>query len=632
MTRMGLHVQENRSINWAIDYCREVQPAIMKWLAPERAWIEACKEASPGTKHVARQYWPNQTLDDYGNFRSRVLSRASEFVGLIDWWEGYNEVATHDAYFLRQFCQREVDLARRLNDIGVGAALGGFSTGAFDEAGAAYDAVRPMLEFLHVTGPNNVWHSHEYAGPYMQYMVRTPDGLNQWPKPPDAFNGASADGIWEPTVDGWLTLRYRMLRKLLVRDGLANVHMIFTETGIDDVNPRPGGANRKGWRDYDGTEWSRLPGIGDYADQQRWYAWQLSHDAYVVGYVDYGFGTVDPAWNSFDLSQTPDMLRRVKDEQRRLPVGKVGAVEPVPVPNPDPPVIKPEEPMTTIAGVDVSRWQGTMDWRACKAAGNVFAWIKASEGTTWTDTKYAENVRGAAAAGIAWGPYHYYINAYDPVEQAKQFARTVLNNSTTNWALPPAIDLEDTKTALNVERLETFVGLVAEYLGTPIIYTANWWVAQQDHIRWLGNFPLWVAHYGVSLPKVPEPWSDWTVWQWASRGTGPAHGAQSEYIDRNVYRGALTDLMALKTNAPTEPPIEPDVETIKAAARSEHLAHGIQYNPDAALAKVIESHSLWPTTGEFDVAGVVAQRAENRAGARVYFWDPKTGTTDFAEL
>jgi hypothetical protein len=133
-----------------------------------------------------------------------------------------------------------------------------------------------------------------------------------------------------------------MLWARLVKEGLTGVRMFFSETGIDDVNPRPGGANRKGWRDYHGTEWSRLPGIGDYADQLRWYGWHLGHDHYVLGWVDFGFGTEDPAWNSFALDQTPDMFARVIVEQRRLPVGHIN---PAPAPEPTPPTI-PTPPVT----------------------------------------------------------------------------------------------------------------------------------------------------------------------------------------------------------------------------------------------------------------------------------------------
>lgn len=350
MTRLGLHVNADRAHDRAIDYCRAVKPAVMKWLAPSRDTLTRCREVSPATRHVIRVYWPDQNIatDQYVQFRSRAVSVAREYAGLASWVEGWNEFGTSDANRLAAFCRAEVDLAKRLNDAGMGAAIGGFSTGAFDTGGdkkvggqyvvtPSAAAVRPMLEFLHATGKANVLHFHEYAGPYMQYMVRTPDGRNQWDHAGNGFTGASSTGIWDTGVDGWLTLRYRMLRRVLVSLGLDAVRFLVTESGIDDVNPRPGGANRKGWRDYDGTEWSRLPGIGNFAAQMRWYMWQVSHDPYVVGVVDFGFGTVDPAWGSFDLSQTPDMLAAVMGEQTTLPVGTMDAdVPPSPPPTPAP--------------------------------------------------------------------------------------------------------------------------------------------------------------------------------------------------------------------------------------------------------------------------------------------------------
>jgi hypothetical protein len=366
--RMGLHVNDSLGFPEAVTFCANVKPAMMLWLAPSKQVLQDCRRVSPNTKHVLRPYWANQTMgSEWDAFIRHTMDRVAEFGTLIDWYIGWNEVGCQDHAFLRTFCNAEISRAQKLNAAGVGAALGGFSTGAFDSASKAYDAVKPMLQFLHQTGPKNVWHSHEYAGPYMQYMCRTPDGMNQWSrgtkagepnwtyaKGPDGrtralgwarwtedakagvgFTGASAKGIWEPTLDGWLTLRYRMLRKRLVADGLAGVYMILTETGIDDTNPRPGGANMRGWRDYEGSEWSRIPGIGDYANQQRWYGYQLSHDRYVLGWCDFGFGTRDPAWNSFDLLQAPSMRERVAAEQLALPVGHIGD-DPIPPPDPIP--------------------------------------------------------------------------------------------------------------------------------------------------------------------------------------------------------------------------------------------------------------------------------------------------------
>lgn len=325
MTRMGLHVISNKANDMALAYCARVRPGIMKWMDPQPDVLRRCKEASPNTRHVWRYYWADQRPDRRGDFDAAVVKRVPALRGLIDWVEGWNEYGCQtqtdeQVRLLREFCQSEVLFARKVNDAGMGAAIGGFSTGALDTGDRGFNAVRPLLEFLHQTGPANVWHSHEYSSPYMQWGWITPDKLNQWDHARNVWTGASRDRaqFFTPGIEGWWTLRYRMLRRRLVAAGLANVHMIFTETGIDDIQPRPGGQG-KGWRDWQQQEWTSI--AGDYAEQQYTYGWQISHDPYVPGWTDFGFATEDPAWNSFALDQTPDMLERVAVRQLALPEG-----------------------------------------------------------------------------------------------------------------------------------------------------------------------------------------------------------------------------------------------------------------------------------------------------------------------
>lgn len=335
--RLGLFVNSSRGHRQAVEYCAAVRPAIMKWLEPDPAIIAECRRVSPGTKHIGRLVWSDQTLAAYPAFQAATLSWA-QGRGL-DYVEGYNEWG--DRSRLRDFIRLEVGLAKRLNEAGIGAAIGGFSTGFLDEREGWRDLMAAW-EYMQEVGPGRcILHGHEYSGPYMQYMTETPDGRNQWNHAGRHWTGISADpALYEaPGLTGWLTLRYRKLAAILAREGFDRVRMAITESGIDDVNPRPGEAGRKGWRDYDGTEWSRLPGIGDFAEQMAWYMRQVSRDPFIVGVVDFGFATIDPQWNSFDLLQRPDMLARVRQLQLGLP-----ASSPAPIPAPQPPAV-PQPPV-----------------------------------------------------------------------------------------------------------------------------------------------------------------------------------------------------------------------------------------------------------------------------------------------
>jgi GH25 family lysozyme M1 (1,4-beta-N-acetylmuramidase) len=616
MTRMGLHVHAHLGWDEAVEYCRVVKPAIMKWLSPSRQVLERCHAVSPGTKHVLRPYWANQDLGGaHDAFVRHSQDGVREFGQLIDWYEGYNEFACHDHQLLRRFCSAEMDRARKLNAMGVGCAMGGFSTGAFDQGGKAYDAVKPMLEFLHATGPHNVWHSHEYAGPYMGYMTRTADGRNQWPRTPSnpggSYNGWSQDSAqyWRPGLDGWLTLRYRMLREKLVADGLTNVHMIFTECGVDDTNPRPGGANRKGWRDYRDSEWSRIPGQGDFASQLYWYGWHLSRDPYVLGWCDFGWGSEDPQWWSFSLDKTPDMLARVVQTQTTLPIGAEGT--------------------KMLKIIDVSQWQGAIDWTRMKAAGADAVLIRAGGGLGRptargeVDTRYQTYIAGAEAAGIPWGPYWWYANGLSGADQSRAFARVVGSRVGT---VAPWADWElndDEVTEVNLRgSLETCAAL----LGRPLVYTSLGWARPYISNRWtwLREYPLALARYtSAATTEAPAPWSDWTVWQWSAggNGQGPAHGAASADLDISRFRGTLADFLALTVR----PASGLNVDALVRAAVRHHEETGIRVNPEAALFKHAAKRGLCIVTneamfGEERVPFVVAESYTGTRRKAVLYW------------
>ena len=90
-------------------------------------------------------------------------------------------------------------------------------------------------------------------------------------------------------------------------------------------------------------------------------------------------------------------------------------------------------------GIDVSHHQGEIDWRTVAANDISFAYIKATEGGDFTDDRFRANWRGAAAAGLPRGAYHFFTLCTPGEAQARHFLRTVPNDPK---ALPPAVDLE----------------------------------------------------------------------------------------------------------------------------------------------------------------------------------------------
>lgn len=174
-----------------------------------------------------------------------------------------------------------------------------------------------------------------------------------------------------------------------------------------------------------------------------------------------------------------------------------------------------EPPPSDVRGIDVSHYSGAVDWGAVRGAGVHFAYVKATEGVDAADPAFASHWEELGKdPSILRGAYHFYVTEDDPEEQARFFLSTV---TLRPGDLPPVVDIEilghGTQPGL-ADRLATFLGIVERETGTrPIIYTSpNFWNAHLTDR--FGDYPLWVAEYGVGTPVTPEGWDDWTLWQW----------------------------------------------------------------------------------------------------------------------
>jgi GH25 family lysozyme M1 (1,4-beta-N-acetylmuramidase) len=193
-------------------------------------------------------------------------------------------------------------------------------------------------------------------------------------------------------------------------------------------------------------------------------------------------------------------------------------------------------------GVDVSHWQGTIDWARVRAGGKTFAFAKATEGIGWKDDAYDRNKAGAMAQGIMFGAYHFARpGSNNPATEADWFVNTA---AIQHGMLVPALDLEVTgglgPTALTAW-VRAWVERVNARLGVkPLIYASpSFWRTYMADTRWFadnGYTMLWVAHWGVANPSVPgSNWGghSWTFWQYTSDGTVPGIAGR---VDLNRYR------------------------------------------------------------------------------------------------
>ncbi len=172
-------------------------------------------------------------------------------------------------------------------------------------------------------------------------------------------------------------------------------------------------------------------------------------------------------------------------------------------------------------GIDVSHYQGTIDWKAVKAFGIVYAFIKATESANITDSAFSTNWNNAKAAGVARGAYHFYRFGTDPVAQANYFVAQILGDL---GELQPVLDAEDTATPAHADDLRVFCERVFTITGKRcIIYTGNWWWTVQrlgGAQPWVKDYPLWIAYWSATVPKPPLPvdWTTWAFWQYTNSG------------------------------------------------------------------------------------------------------------------
>ena len=197
-----------------------------------------------------------------------------------------------------------------------------------------------------------------------------------------------------------------------------------------------------------------------------------------------------------------------------------------------------------IQGIDVSKWQGKIDWASVRSAGTQFAYIKATEGADHIDERFLENWQGARQAGVRRGAYHFMFWCRPAQEQAASFKRIVPNDPD---ALPPVLDLEwngHSRTCpvrLPRETALAYVKLMLREMEAhtgkrPIIYTDV--AFHRDVLEGeLPDYPHWVRSVAAE-PHERYANRPWLMWQYTAAGRVP--GIQTE-VDLNAFYGGSAE-------------------------------------------------------------------------------------------
>jgi lysozyme len=207
---------------------------------------------------------------------------------------------------------------------------------------------------------------------------------------------------------------------------------------------------------------------------------------------------------------------------------------------------------TVVQGVDVSVYQGTVDWTSVKAAGIDFAIARISDGSA-LDTQFATNWSGMKNAGIVRGAYQYFEPGQDPTTQANIVVSAVAMLGSGD--LPVTADMETAggqSAATIVANLQTWMNAVKAGTGKqPMVYTASgYWNGSVGGSSAFGSDPLWVANWGVSCPGLPTGWSNWDFWQYSDTGT--VNGISGN-VDLDEFNGSLAQLQSFAGGASMAP-------------------------------------------------------------------------------
>ena len=192
-----------------------------------------------------------------------------------------------------------------------------------------------------------------------------------------------------------------------------------------------------------------------------------------------------------------------------------------------------------VRGVDVSHYQGKIDWNKLQAQGIMFAFIKATEGSAYTDGMFQTNWENAALTDIRPGAYHFFSFGSPGQKQAENFINTV---PVIDDMLPPVIDIEpygEYKTykdaAASVPEIRDWLNAVeAAYGMKPVIYTTEAFykgfiaAGFSDHDVWIR-----------SVYKPPSGSVRWTFWQYSDRTRMDGYEGEERFIDMNAFHGSV---------------------------------------------------------------------------------------------
>jgi len=225
-------------------------------------------------------------------------------------------------------------------------------------------------------------------------------------------------------------------------------------------------------------------------------------------------------------------------------------------------------------GIDVSHYQGSINWSSVKAAGIEFAWAKASEGTGTGDAYFTANESGAKAAGVPIGAYHFaHPELHAPADEAAHFWITAKDYIKGGGDyIQPMLDMESFSGLVGASSFSDWANQWCNIIVSnaaaigvtikPVIYVGECNACNFDTS--IAQWIPWIAHYTADDPQTGTPWTSpcpgctrwgagvWKIWQYSSTGSVPGISGN---CDRDVFNGTSATMLAtLLIGTNTSPP------------------------------------------------------------------------------
>ena len=194
-----------------------------------------------------------------------------------------------------------------------------------------------------------------------------------------------------------------------------------------------------------------------------------------------------------------------------------------------------------IFGIDVSQYQGTIDWDNVEAIEEQFELkfviVRATAGSNKVDLKFKKNWNNLTESMYIQGAYHYYRPDENSTDQANNFINNV---KLRKGHLPPILDIEKMPKGQSMDKLkeglQNWLTIVEKHYGIkPIIYTGEKYYEdflQED----FPSYQFWIANYNPWKEKIED---DYLMWQFTEKAQ--LHGI-NELVDVNVFNGNVDDL------------------------------------------------------------------------------------------